>query len=882
MLRLPPVMHQCIILLILAPTTIAFKNKNNQIKTVYRKDGDITIGAIFPIHLSTPDRQCSDKLLVFGRGAGAIEFVEAMEFVINKINRNDSILPNVTLGLVVLDDCFSPFSTYQALQIGRTHEVTPNPDEYDEMQGVRNITAVISGPTSSASMLITQMLEVFQVPTIGHASTSDQLSDKKRFPYFLRITPPDSFQAWAIVDIISYFNWTYVSVIYQDDDYGINLLKNIVRLTDERGICIANENPLTDHSTEDDIDKVFNNINDANVEIVIMVAFSTVIRTTFKQAISREMYGKVWILGDAGFKVFHNTGFEKIAASSIMVSLYSTIDEEFEEFQNNLTPANNQDNPWYPELWESYHGCQWVNSSTDSYCENYGSINYPITNNNIYSLTMDALNSVANGLNNLISKVCPEVFTNTEHLKTCLSDGARVLKYIQNVNFHGITGHIQFDRNGDGYLRYKVNQIQFNGPQYVLAEIGYWDRDEGLSLQVKEQWIDVENKTEIEIVSDAPRAICSEPCLKGQYMIKKTLHCCWDCHTCRGNEIVINNSKCEQCPDNQWPDQTTYEFCRPIIPEFLKLDDVISICLLFFASVGLFGCITALSLMVKYRKEKLIKASSRELLAVTLCGTILNFLTVFFIVAKPTTWSCVMYQNGFYLSGSLIYVPLLIKANRVFRIFSLSMKTTKKPRFVASKWQLIFCSILLGIQVILMLICGVLSRAKVTLRMPMALENYTELICHQPVRLFMVPLIYNILLILGCVYFGVKTRKLPDNFNESKFIVFSASTTFLIWCSFIPTYFLAFYSYQRVVLLSIALLLNGFVTLLCLYTPKLYAVVFVEEDKQMVHMVPQTSNPIQVQPINPDERSGNVLHPVGVYHLHPGNHTNRTMLSVSS
>lgn len=49
--------------------------------------------------------------------------------------------------------------------------------------------------------------------------------------------------------------------------------------------------------------------------------------------------------------------------------------------------------------------------------------------------------------------------------------------------------------------------------------------------------------------------------------------------------------------------------------------------------------------------------------------------------------------------------------------------------------------------------------------------------------------VYNMLLISVCTYYAIKTRKVPENFNEAKFIGFTMYTTCIIWLAFIPIYF---------------------------------------------------------------------------------------------
>ena len=123
---------------------------------------------------------------------------------------------------------------------------------------------------------------------------------------------------------------------------------------------------------------------------------------------------------------------------------------------------------------------------------------------------------------------------------------------------------------------------------------------------------------------------------------------------------------------------------------------------------------------------------------------------------------------------------------------------------------------------------GIASPSQPLQQMPILTEKYSELFCTLPPEVLLVLLCYNLVLLVICAIFGFMYRKLPENFNESWFIFISVSTTAFIWVVFLPTYFTSFYAYHRAVLLSTSLLLNGFITAVCLFLPKLYAVKFVD------------------------------------------------------
>ena len=73
-----------------------------------------------------------------------------------------------------------------------------------------------------------------QIPQVSYASTSPELSDKSRFDYFLRVVPPDTYQAQAMLDIVRTLGWRYVATIASAGNYGekgIDAFKNLTRST---------------------------------------------------------------------------------------------------------------------------------------------------------------------------------------------------------------------------------------------------------------------------------------------------------------------------------------------------------------------------------------------------------------------------------------------------------------------------------------------------------------------------------------------------------------------------------------------------------------------------------------------------------------------------
>lgn len=74
-----------------------------------------------------------------------------------------------------------------------------------------------------------------QIPQISYASTAPELSDDRRYDFFSRVVPPDSFQAQAMVDIIRALDWTYVSTVASEGSYGEKGVEAFQQISKEAG-----------------------------------------------------------------------------------------------------------------------------------------------------------------------------------------------------------------------------------------------------------------------------------------------------------------------------------------------------------------------------------------------------------------------------------------------------------------------------------------------------------------------------------------------------------------------------------------------------------------------------------------------------------------------
>ncbi|KAK1887919.1 Metabotropic glutamate receptor 8, partial [Dissostichus eleginoides] len=71
------------------------------------------------------------------------------------------------------------------------------------------------------------------IPQISYASTAPELSDNTRYDFFSRVVPPDSYQAQAMLDIVTALGWNYVSTLASEGNYGESGVEAFVQISRE-------------------------------------------------------------------------------------------------------------------------------------------------------------------------------------------------------------------------------------------------------------------------------------------------------------------------------------------------------------------------------------------------------------------------------------------------------------------------------------------------------------------------------------------------------------------------------------------------------------------------------------------------------------------------
>ena len=813
------------------------------------------LGGLFPVHRNE-DNQCG-RILDLG-----VQRLEAMVFATQNINDDPTFLPGVTLAYEIRDTCTQ--ANY-ALEQSLDYVSSRNLRIGSQNGTILGVSGVVGAASSSVSIAVANLLRLFSIPQISPASTAAILSDKTRFDYFFRTIPPDSLQARTMAEIIHYFNWTYVIAVHSDDAYGSDgisaLIDELDNVQNSSRICIAASIELPLVATTADFDGAVETMNQEwvrNATVVVLfgqlaTAIGLLKAVERRRSVDPEFGSKnlTWIGSDAwGDQLPAELHY--LTHGMLSVLPRSKRSNGFDSYFRSLNPLNDITNPWFAEYWESVFNCSLGNQPELDDCDVANQALGPDSGyrqNSKVTFGIDAVYAFAHAIRKLQLNFCPGGHGLCDEIVDSRSGGVAIrggllLDYLHNVSFSpGLSAEvITFDDNGDqqGGFLVKNLKLSTNG-RFSFQIIGRWDEvpgDRSTSLQIISdvEWNDGYDST--------PESICSRPCGGGEYPepIADQAECCWVCKPCIGIRVVSTGLVCTKCELGFLPNANR-TVCIRIPPTYLTWSDGWSIAILLITSIGSIATAFVIAVFVVYNKHQLIKGASRELSAVLLTGIMLCYLLPFFFIAMPSPWICAIRRFGVGFCFALCYSALLVKTNRMHRIFNRSSGSIQAPPLISPQSQLFFTALLVAVQVLIAIVWLIVERPSVTF---VYSDFTTELRCGEsPIIGISVSLGYNFLLLLISTGFAFRTRKIPQNFNEAKFINVTLYSLCIIWLAFIPTYFVStarLGTTFQTGSLMLSISLSASTTLIVLFMTKIY-ILYSQARKESSDSESQGSHP---------------------------------------
>ena len=347
---------------------------------------DFIIGGLFPVN------NCRNS------GLQDLEMLEAMLFAIDRINNDMNLLPNLTIGYDVRDICND--NGHGLYEVSRFRKYTGG--YYNTSTPV--FLGIVGPANTNVSYSVANLARYFRIPLISYASSDAVFSHEDIYEYFLRTIPSDNLQTDAMVDLVSFFGWEYVSVIFNDNNYGDSASNAFIDVARQHKICINAKidiPPSGSRFNKTIVKAAISTLLNSTASVVIVFADEDTVLALFEELNKTNSTHKfVWIASDrwANSHLVHKK-FPEIAKRTFGFQLHTKHIKEFADYFSQLTLTNVR-NKFFLEYYKSF--C--TENGTD--CPNDVTSNSSYTQGDIVPFVIDAVYAFAHALQNFLNNNC--------------------------------------------------------------------------------------------------------------------------------------------------------------------------------------------------------------------------------------------------------------------------------------------------------------------------------------------------------------------------------------------------------------------------------------------------------------------------------------------
>uniref|UniRef100_A0A8C4DSN2 G-protein coupled receptors family 3 profile domain-containing protein n=1 Tax=Dicentrarchus labrax TaxID=13489 RepID=A0A8C4DSN2_DICLA len=814
------------------------------------KAGDVVLGGLFEINFFSvfPDLSfTSEPQQPTCHGFDVLGFRQAqtMAFAIDQINRNPNLLPNVTLGYSLYDNCVKlgiGFRAALSLVSGQEEQFILD----ETCVGTPPVLGIVGDSSSTRSIAISTVLGLYRVPMVSYFATCSCLSDRQKFPSFFRTIPSDAFQVRAMIQILNRFGWTWAGLLISDDDYGLHAARSFQSdLAQSGGGCLAYLEVLPWGYDQAELRRIVDVMKKSTARVVIVFAHESHMINLMEEVGRQNVTGLQWMASEAwtAATVLQTPELMPYLGGTLGIAIRRGEIPGFREFLLQIHPDQHHNNSYgnsmVKQFWEYTFQCRfapppagWLEAG-GALCtgqedlENVETEFLDISNLRPEYNVYKALYALAYALDDMLQ--CepgrgPFSGHSCGNLKGL--EPWQLVHYLEKVSFTTTFGdQVSFDENGDALPIYDImNWLWLPDGRTKVQSVGEVKRSasEGEELIIDESKIfwNFDSKK-------PPKSVCSESCPPGTRMARKKGKpvCCFDCIPCSEGKISnkTDSMECTSCPVDFWSSPQR-DRCVPKQTEFLSYHEPLGICLTVTSLLGTFICTIVLGIFIHHRSTPIVRANNSELSFQLLLSLKLCFLCSLLFIGRPRLWTCQLRHAAFGISFVLCVSCILVKTMVVLAVF----KASKPGGGASLKWFGVLQQ--RGTVLVLTSIQAAICTAWLVSASPTPHKNTQynndKIVYECEVGStvgFAVLLGYIGLLAILSFLIAFISRNLPDSFNEAKLITFSMLIFCAVWVAFVPAYISSPGKYADAVEVF-AILASSFGLLMALFGPKCYII----------------------------------------------------------
>uniref|UniRef100_A0A671N9M9 G-protein coupled receptors family 3 profile domain-containing protein n=1 Tax=Sinocyclocheilus anshuiensis TaxID=1608454 RepID=A0A671N9M9_9TELE len=725
------------------------------------------------------------------------KFAQTLIFAIEEINNSTQLLPDVSLGYKIYDSCGSIAQTIQSgMALMNGYDKTLNDTSWLNMWLIHCFVVVV--------VVFSQ---------ISHFATCACLSDRKRYPSFFRTIPSDYYQSRALAQLVKHFGWTWVGTVRSRSDYGNNGIAAFEEAAKEEGVCIEYSEAIFRTDPQEQFLKTLEVIKKGTARVVLaFIALGDFVPLVNLIA-QHNITGLQWVGTESWItsRTLAETKEYSFLSGAVGFAIANAKLVGLQEFLVNVHPDKEPRNELLKEFWETAFQCSFRKSGSGGCTgseklaelkNEYTDVSELRIANKVYT----AVYAVAHTLHNTLKDFKFSSNTSKREWPSPKKD----------VRFTVKTGEeIFFDTTGDPVARYDlVNWQSAKDGTLQFKHVGLYDINQEHIL-----WAG--NSEQL------PVSVCSESCPPGtrKAVQKGRPVCCYDCIPCAEGEI--NSSDCFPCDLEYWSNESK-DRCVLKVVEFLSYTEIMGMVLCIFSFIGVLLTIIVSLLFYLHKETPIVRANNSELSFLLLFSLSLCFLCSLTFIGQPTEWSCMLRHTAFGITFVLCISCVLGKTIVVLMAFRATLPGSNVMKWFGSLQQRLSVVSLTLIQLIICVLWLTISPPFPYMNLSYFREKII-LECNLGSAFgFWAVLGYTGLLSILCFVLAFLARKLPDNFNEAKFITFSMLIFCAVWLTFIPAYVSSPGKFTVAVHIF-AILASSIGLLFCIFAPKCYIILLKPE-----------------------------------------------------